>query len=289
MKKVFVALANKKFIEHTKSLFYSAKVDGKWDGDFVLIVPEEDRGTFDEKLFEDNDTLSVTIFYGKKLPGYPSAHYYKYYLWTKFFKKWDWIFYCDTDVLFFNKIEFDLKNKKKDILYTNDCAELPLSYQFEYRNEKVEKFTKEQDEKYIWINQNYGSWDKGPNLPSFQSCFMLYHKNLIHDDTFDNLLKLHYEYYIYYDLILHGLTEEQSILNVEFIGRWEHLGDKFLNVYQRAETLEWEFDKMGEPFEDKRNYKKEGIIAQHFYQFFQPWSKHNLRFYPQWKEYHDNF
>ena len=40
--KVFVALANKKFIEHSKSLFHSAKVDGKWNGDFVLIVPEKD-------------------------------------------------------------------------------------------------------------------------------------------------------------------------------------------------------------------------------------------------------
>ena len=115
MKKVFVALADKKFIEHTKSLFHSAKVDGEWDGDFVLIVPEEDRGTFDEKEFTDK---GVEIFFGKNLPGNPSAHYYKYYLWTEYFKKWDWIFYCDVDVLFFNKINFDLTNRKKDILYT---------------------------------------------------------------------------------------------------------------------------------------------------------------------------
>ena len=283
MKKVFVALADKNFIEHTKSLFYSAKVDGRWDGDFVLLVPEQDRGTFDEKLFEDNDTLSVTIRYCKGLVGYPSAHYYKYYLWTYFFKKWDWIFYCDTDVLFFNKIDFDLKNKKKDILYTNDCAGTPLSYQFEYRDYKKEKFAADQLQKYNWIQKNWS--DK----PSFQSCFMLFHKNLIHENTFDNLIKLHYEYYTYYELTLQGLTEEQSILNVEFMGRWESLGWKFQNVYQRAQDLEWKIDKMDEPYEDKRDYKKDGIIAQHFYQFFQPWSEHNKRFYPIWKEYHDKF
>ena len=94
--KVFVALANKKFIEHSKSLFYSAKVDGEWDGDFVLIVPEEDRDTFNEKEFTDR---GVEIFFGKTLPGKPKPHYYKYYLWTEYFKKWDWIFYCDIDVL----------------------------------------------------------------------------------------------------------------------------------------------------------------------------------------------
>ena len=118
---------------------------------------------------------------------------------------------------------------------------------------------------------------------------MLFHKDLIQDNTFDNLIKLHNEYYVYYDLVLRGLTEEQSILNVEFINRWEELGDKFLNVYERAQELEWEFDKMGVPYKDERDYKSEGIIALHFYQFFQPWSKHNLRFYPIWKEYNDRF
>jgi len=284
--KVFVALANKKFIEHSKSLFYSAKVDGEWDGDFVLIVPEEDKGTFDENEFT---THGVKIFYGKTLPGNPKPHYYKYYLWTEYFKKWDWIFYCDIDVLFFNKIEFDLDNRQKDVLYANDCNGTPLSYQFEYRSDKVEKFSKEQDEKYVWINETWGYWHHKEPHPSFQSCYMLFHKDLIQDSTFNNLIKLHNEYYVYYDLVLHGLTEEQSILNVEFIDRWKEVNDKFLNVYPRADELKWNIDKMGESYKDERNYKREGIIALHFYQFFQPWSKHNLKFYPIWKEYNDKF
>ena len=284
--KVFVALANKKFIEHSKSLFHSAKVDGKWNGDFVLIVPEKDRDTFNEKEFTDK---GVEIFYGKTLPGNPKPHYYKYYLWTEYFKQWDWIFYCDMDVLFFNKIDFDLEDKQKDILYTNDCAGTPLSYQFEYRKEYVEKMDTDTHAKFEWINKNWGYWDDGPNIPSFQSCFMLFHKDLIQDKTFENLIKLHNEYYVYYNLVLHGLTEEQSILNVEFLGRWKELGDKFINAYPRAQELEWEMDKMNKSYEDKRDYKSEGIIALHFYQFFQPWSEHNLRFNPIWREYNDRF
>jgi len=280
MKRVFVALANKKFIEYSKSLFHSAKVDGKWDGDFVLIVPEEDRDTFNEKEFTDR---GVEIFFGKTLPGKPKPHYYKYYLWTEYFKKWDWIFYCDIDVLFFNEIDFDLDNRQKDILYTNDCNGTKLNIQFEYRDHKVEEFDDDQLEKYNWITENY------LNLPSFQSCFMLFHKDLIQDNTFDNLIKLHNEYYVYYDLVLSGLTEEQSILNVEFLGRWKELGDKFINAYPRAQELEWEMDKMNKSYEDKRDYKSDGIVALHFYQFFQPWSEHNLRFYPVWKEYNDKF
>ena len=281
MKRVFVALANKKFIEYSKSLFHSAKVDGKWDGDFVLIVPEEDRDTFNEKEFTDR---GVEIFFGKTLPGKPKPHYYKYYLWTEYFKKWDWIFYCDIDVLFFNEIDFDLDNRQKDILYTNDCNGTCLKFQFEYRDFEVKRFNEEQQQKYEWIQENW-SWD----TPSFQSCFMLFHKDLIQDNTFDNLIKLHNEYYVYYDLVLSGLTEEQSILNVEFLGRWKELGDKFINAYPRAQELEWEMDKMNKSYEDKRDYKSDGIVALHFYQFFQPWSEHNLRFYPVWKEYNDKF
>ena len=278
MKKVFVALANKEYIPYSKSLFYNVK--DKWDGDFVLIVPEEDRCTFDEKEFTDK---GVEIFFGKKLPGNPSAHYYKYYLWTEYFKKWDWIFYCDIDVLFFNKIEFDVENKHTDVLYTNECSGTSLSYQFEYRDEKVKEFTKEQIEKLKWVTDNYS------DLKSFQSCFMLFHKDLIQDNTFDNLIKLHNVYYVYYNLVLSGLTEEQSILNVEFMGKWEELSDKFLNAYPRAQELKWALDKMGEPYKDERDYKSDGIVALHFYQFFQPWSKHNLRFYSIWKEYNDRF
>ena len=51
MKKVFVVLSDKNYLEHFKSLYYSAIKIGKWDGDFVVIVPESDKGEFDEKDF----------------------------------------------------------------------------------------------------------------------------------------------------------------------------------------------------------------------------------------------
>ena len=61
----------------------------------------------------------------------------------------------------------------------------------------------------------------------------------------------------------------------------------FLNAYSRANELNWEFDKMDEDYEDKEDYRSDGIVALHFYQFFQPWSEHNLRFNPIWKEYYE--
>jgi len=88
---------------------------------------------------------------------------------------------------------------------------------------------------------------------------------------------------------LDGLTEEQSILNVGFLDKWEELGGEFLNAYPRAQEVKWETEKMKTPYQDTRDYKSEGVTALHFYQFFQPWSEHNLRFNPIWKKYNEQF
>ena len=81
----------------------------------------------------------------------------------------------------------------------------------------------------------------------------------------------------------------KPILNVEFIDKWENLGDKFVNTYQRANDLDWDTEGMKSPYYDETDYTKDGIVAVHFYQFFQPWSKHNLRFNPIWKKYNEQF
>ena len=67
MKKVFVALTDKNFLEHFKSLYYSAIKIGKWDGDFVVIVPESDKGEFDEKDFKGVKFYNV---YRENLKGF---------------------------------------------------------------------------------------------------------------------------------------------------------------------------------------------------------------------------
>ena len=271
--KVFVALTDKNFLEHFKSLYYSAITIGKWDGDFVVIVPESDKGEFDEEEFK-----GVKFFYGETLEGEPRPHYYKYYLFDDYFKQWDWIFYCDLDVLFFNEIDLDLENRNKDVMYANDCNYSPLCYQFEYRDDEVKGFNEKQMKRYEWMRENWMS------TPSFQTCFMLFHKDMITKDRFNKFLDLHQEWYIDLDLCITGLTEEQSIVNVEFINNWEPLGDKFANVYQRANDLEWEYEKIIQPYYDETDYTEQGIIAQHFYQFFQPWSMHNVKFYNVYRE-----
>ena len=273
MKKVFVVLSDKNYLEHFKSLYYSAITIGKWDGDFVVIVPESDKGEFDENEFK-----GVKFFYGESLSGDPRTHYYKYYLWDEYFKQWDWIFYCDLDVLFFNEIDLDLDNRKKDVVYANDCNYTPLCYQFEHRKEQRENFNKKQIERYEWMRENWMS------VTSFQTCFILFHSDLIDEKILDSLIKLHEEWYVDLDLVIHDLLEEQAIINVKFMDRWEELGDKWLNVYERANELDWDYEELIKSFYDDEDYTGNGTIAQHFYQFFQPWSLHNVRFYNVYRD-----
>jgi len=101
MKKVFVALANKEYISYSKSLFYNVK--DKWDGDFLLIVPEEDKDSYDFTEFTDK---GIEVFFAPTILECEHPDFYKFYLFTEYFTKWDWIFYSDLDVLFFNKIDF---------------------------------------------------------------------------------------------------------------------------------------------------------------------------------------
>jgi len=273
MNKVFVVLADKKFLGHFKSLYYSAVTNGKWNDDFVVIIPESDKDEINE-----DDYKGVKFFYGKTLEGEPRPHYYKYYLFDDYFKQWDWIFYCDMDVLFFNEIDLDLDKKRKDVIYANECNESPLLHQFEHRPNKIKDFNERQNDRFRWMKDNWS------NTPSFQSCFMLFHKDMITKDRFNRLLNLHQEWYIDLDLCIHGLTEEQSIINVEFLEDWRLLGDKWRNVYQRPNQLGWESLEATLSFYDDTDYKGEGVIAQHFYQFFQPWSLHNVKFYNVYRE-----
>ena len=76
MKKVIVGLSDKNYIQHFTSLVKSARIKGEWDGDFVLIMREEDRDV-DVSFYEK---LGVNIFYGKTLPSKPPIHFYKFYL-----------------------------------------------------------------------------------------------------------------------------------------------------------------------------------------------------------------
>jgi lipopolysaccharide biosynthesis glycosyltransferase len=292
-KKVLVTLANYDYIEYSKSLFESAKLSGKWDGDFVLIVPEEDKDKIDKSIF---DKKGINVYFGKTLIGNPEANFYKIYLLDKYFQKWDWIFYTDLDVLFFNKIELDLNLRDEKYLYANpdglsfinqfynrlDWGISP--YNLPFNNDKIN----------LWINPK----SKIKEIPkeiskismkdcnAFQSCFMLFNTRFIELKYFQ---KLYDSYKIYFEYFNQGKSHlrDQPIFNLVFYKKWKYLNDKFINRYPIFDKINWDLKLLDSGYLDNTDYSD--IIALHFFRWFTPWNKNNLRFYPVWKEYNDKF
>jgi hypothetical protein len=114
MKKVIVSIASPDYIQYFLPMIQSSIDEGKWDGDFCLIVNEDIEWELANKLIQKR----VHIFKTPQLPENPTIHWHKMYLFDRYFKKWDWILYCDLDVLFLNPIELNLSEKDKNFIYT---------------------------------------------------------------------------------------------------------------------------------------------------------------------------
>lgn len=100
MKKVLVQVADKNYLNHTKSLFVNAKTRGEWDGDFCLIannISEEDL-----KDFKDTNIIVVN----KNISNY---YYATMFIFEEYFKQWDVVLYMDCDVMILDSL--------KDIIY----------------------------------------------------------------------------------------------------------------------------------------------------------------------------
>jgi hypothetical protein len=87
MKAVIVLVADEKYKPHARSLLVNCKRQGRWQGDFALVLPPgpdaQDYRARGIHVFEDGE------------PKY----YKKYAIFDDFFRKWDIVGYLDCDML----------------------------------------------------------------------------------------------------------------------------------------------------------------------------------------------
>ena len=290
MKKVLVAYTNYDYLKYVKAWVMGAKSVGKWDGDIVIIIPHEDK----IKVQETMDTnglggLDVKLFYPKPLSKDFYIHYYKLFVFDDYFKQWDWIFHVDLDVIFNEEIDLKLSDRDVNTLYAKDDG-LSLYQQFDMIGE--EDNTKVDDhgyrmERWRTTERNLPSElsrDIFEKKKSFQGCLLLLNKKIIEDGYFQRLKETHFKYAVYY-----GCCEtfrDQTILNLVFDGKWDDLGDEYVNKNPIIEELNWDVEKLQEGYYDDYDYNGKSII--HFLRYFAPWDENNLRFYPIWREHNDN-
>ena len=245
------------------------------------MVPEEDKEFVDVDLFNYND-VQILFLPNLEKGKYPldlnttldvkfhPINCYKIHLFgNDYFKQWDWIFYTDLDVWYFNKIDFDLDNKRKDILYANTCNDKKLQLQFVWLKDMIEQLNIS-DKKKLEELKDYPVYYE----PAIQGCFLLLNKQFIRNDIFKKYKEVHDKYYKL-------AVWSQGLWSLLFYGKWEILGDKFKTIYEIGynKTGE-EYNRIGDTIKDNIDYKNDGVIAQHFSQYFPQYSPSNLRFYP---------
>ncbi len=289
-KKVLVTVVNNDWAYYARQMFMSAIIEGKWDGDFVLVLTEESE----LESFYIFDRI-VQVYRPPKLTKNPPPHFYKMYLFDEFFSKWDWILFSDTDVLFLGEIDKKLFDRDKKLLYANTDG---LSFMqhfggeydaFEYEKRKREKSLT--DEQKLAKNEVYEKYGDGK---AFQTCFMLFNKHFITQNYFDKLIECYTRYYIELELAKNSWWD-QTIFNLIFFDKWNELGEKFIN---RNPALDRWYDDTGipskiskwkeanKPYYDDTDYSN--TTALHFFHFLAPWSKMNERFYPNIVKYSQN-
>ena len=280
--KVMVFLADESHIDKVKPLITNAKIDGKWDGDFCVIVP---HGTNTDSL----DQHLIKVFEAPELVDTPT-HFSKLFALNGYFLRWDWIFYCDMDIWFTNPIDLKLKHRDKNLLYVN-TDRLPFIEHFygqQGKNDKDKRvyelshFQKESI-RQIKNKAKVNNVDIG-----FQTCFMLWHTDM--NQRYDSKMWNNYFKYYVYSQVCREKMWDQSLFNLTFMNlwdkkRWYPLNRDGCNFVQSTAVTEvdWDIDKLRNGYYDGTDTSD--ATAIHFTGYFPPWQKYNRRYYRKWEEY----
>jgi lipopolysaccharide biosynthesis glycosyltransferase len=249
MKSVLVTLADRNYINQAKQLFSSAYWNGGWDGDYLLLAHEIPKKEL--KWFIDKGILIYPckrIIKKRKYGELNSIVLSKFYLFTKYFRKWERIVFLDGDIIVNYSIK-PLKNSKK---FSASSDLISIKMKGNFKNDNILRLNN--------INKNKESFNSG--VLSFDS-------KIIKDNTFNELIVLTKKYE------KHVLWGEQPILNLYFLNEWNRLSPTY-NINYNYSSLDYGIDK---------NKLKSNIL--HFCgrsDKLKPWNKNNF-YFDKWNYY----
>lgn len=172
MKKVLILISDKNYLEHAKSLFANARLDGKWDGDLCLIANNvEDKDLVDFKKF------GVEIIH----KNINAIHQIKFFIFDEYMKKWDYVIYMDCDFMIFDDLNKITPKQIKQKPYLSVDLEPFALHEYFCQN------WKEEDKKN---SLNYYLKDYELNKKGFNAGFIAFNTSIIKPDTTKNLFEL---------------------------------------------------------------------------------------------------
>lgn len=172
MKKVLVLICDKNYLQHAKSLFAGARVDGKWTGDLCLIA-----NNIDDAELLDLKKFGVEIIH-KKFDG---EYQIKFFIFDEYMKKWDYVIYMDCDFMIFDDLDkITPDNIKTQSLLSVDIEPFPLHESF------CQHWDLKQKEQAL--NQYLSEYDL--NKKGFNAGFISFNTSIIKSNTVNDLFEL---------------------------------------------------------------------------------------------------
>jgi len=225
-----VFVCNRNYLSKFLKTLNELRTIGNYSGEICLVIGDDlkslidktnkDKVVKDEKViikyFPDLSILSDNTFLNTQQQLKRPSHWFikryqfhKFYLFDKYFKQWDYLFYLDCGMHIYNKIQPILDFCKKNTLIANRDG---------VDNENAGWCTPispgnglKLGDQFVKNNSMYNKLQTKYNItePYFQTTFMLYDTNIINDNTFTDIYNLLLEYPI-------SFTNDQAIIALYF-------------------------------------------------------------------------
>jgi hypothetical protein len=236
MKKVFVLISDKNYLEHAKSLFYAAKTIGNWNHDLCLIA-----NNVDDTYLEDFRKFGVEIIY-KKIDNY---YYANYFIFDMYMKKWDYVVYMDCDFTIFGDLNLVVEDEimRKNVISVDIEPFSIHEYFCQGWDENEKKLS------LVELSEQYDLNKKG-----FNAGYIEFNTNIINEETLQNLLNLSNKLQrINNHTSPNG--SDQPIFNLYFINDLNYITDRKISYWKGSD---------------------EKTVAQHHCRWDAPWSNHSF-------------
>lgn len=236
MSKILVQVADKNYLNHSKSLFMNASIAGKWDGDFCLIA-----NNIDDQDLKEIKKAGIHVVHKNIINPY----YAKFYLFEEYFKNWDTVLYLDCDIMILDDI-----NK----------IQIPKSAELIMEEEPFfihQYFCQNWDASVADIELNKLRLNHNIDQTGFNSGVMYFNTDIINKNTLNELLSLK-ESLQHINNHTNPNGGDQPILNLHFLQNITPAANKEISYWRKAsdDTVIMHFCRWDSPWTNNNHSNK---------------------------------
>ena len=220
---VLAVVANKRYLDPAKSVFFGAFDRGEWQGDMALVafpdVTEEDAQWFTNRGIEvlRFDTPVPT----EGLEVAQAAQFHKLNLFRTAFQKWKRVVYLDCDILILKSLAPLLEIDTQGGIVV-DGEKWPEGLASQFAPEASQE-----------LFMQLGEEIEDLSVDNFNTSSMVYDTANLSDETFSTMVKTLERYQ---PILKNG---DQPVINLYFYKRWVQLPSKTIGFFESPDAAQY--------------------------------------------------